>query len=970
MKKKILAVSIIASIALFTGCGENSATENTSGLADNTNVTDTVTSTTKKIDDSLKFTIERGPVYAATVLDSVGQKAKFLGRGGIYEFESDVTYPITVTGGYIDIDRNGVINVGEVEMESSLTTEEGNVITIISTIASIPAFVESFNSIGIDLNSIKGFTTNESYIVAAISDVIYPLVVKDYNGSFIELSKVDFKDIGNSIKKRINMYKSLTGGEIYVEENNILNTMGARRLTSDDMSTVLTELRLTVPDTIDSSNLVSKERLSFGNSGIDINALLTDVSAYYDSVIAKAISNDLVYTSINKFNSKFQSLLNERGSTFTLKDYLAIQTELMLTTDFTYDEFNLFKDYFMGLSAIMTNHNIYVPSIINKVPDSIIENAKRKLVVLETSFLNTNSITSKNITILKSFTSKIQRLLDYKRTNFSVNDIEQLALDSLSVANSQGFAGFNTYKNIVINEMTKYSELSTEECAASFIKTNSGVCIPEDKIELGICQDGFESLPSGACALIPCNKNEIRNTDGLCEINTNCDIGYKLSNIGICTLITADDCIDGYETDLTGNCVLSCLDGYHLATDGTCKLTCNVGEFLNAAGTCEISCSTGYKLNAAGDTCELTCDPSFGDDGTGTCVRECQDGETLDVAHDQCIPICAYNEDYNFNINACEAVCKDGFTFNNGHCDVTDETYAKYTKLLDNRQFELIDKSIEALTLSKDFYAWAGENYKYASFTSISEKVIVDDINTLKDLKTEMGRYKTELFEDKGGLSEPKLNTPAYTVNLGFNNSKKAPSSIKRAPSTPIIIDGDLINCGYFDTVGLDHNMTDPECKITITCDYLAYDSPTMVSGETCFSDINTGVVKYRTDLVFVEWAKFFEMKTIHPHTNVAIPTHTSVKFPTVSSFYDTAYNYSDTYFIDSIVEACGVEKYKENLFKDMIGNAFPTRDASIISVLTTMKDGSAARAVYYDTLLKNDFGYDKGCLYLFSTGK
>ena len=116
-KKIILLSSITALTLLMSGCGESSNSLNPANVASNI------------------VTVERGPLLGATVIDANNNVAIELGNGQ-YSFEKSITHPITSTDGYIDINRNGQVDAGEIKNTLILKSVEGNVITIASTIAS------------------------------------------------------------------------------------------------------------------------------------------------------------------------------------------------------------------------------------------------------------------------------------------------------------------------------------------------------------------------------------------------------------------------------------------------------------------------------------------------------------------------------------------------------------------------------------------------------------------------------------------------------------------------------------------------------------------------------------------------------------------------------------------------------------------------------------------------------------------
>ncbi|XPV68008.1 MAG: hypothetical protein ACNI25_11930 [Halarcobacter sp.] len=83
---------------------------------------------------STTFTVERGAIVNATVKDDNGQVAKQIPNTNQYVFDDKVKYPVSVSGGFIDIDGNGIKNTDDIDLDMILSTYSGNTITLISTI--------------------------------------------------------------------------------------------------------------------------------------------------------------------------------------------------------------------------------------------------------------------------------------------------------------------------------------------------------------------------------------------------------------------------------------------------------------------------------------------------------------------------------------------------------------------------------------------------------------------------------------------------------------------------------------------------------------------------------------------------------------------------------------------------------------------------------------------------------------------
>ena len=102
MKIKIVGLSIVTSMFLI-GCGGS----NTDATAEN------------------GILVERGPVIGSYVVDSAGNQAVNVGEGK-YQFSSAPVYPITAIGGYMDVDRDGLITVNDAKLDMPLTIQANN----------------------------------------------------------------------------------------------------------------------------------------------------------------------------------------------------------------------------------------------------------------------------------------------------------------------------------------------------------------------------------------------------------------------------------------------------------------------------------------------------------------------------------------------------------------------------------------------------------------------------------------------------------------------------------------------------------------------------------------------------------------------------------------------------------------------------------------------------------------------------
>jgi hypothetical protein len=90
--------------------------------------------TSSKTDNSTIVNVERGAVLNATVKDASNQVATWNKGTNSYTFKNSITYPISVTGGFVDIDSDGIKNNSDFDLDLELKSSSGKNVTLISTI--------------------------------------------------------------------------------------------------------------------------------------------------------------------------------------------------------------------------------------------------------------------------------------------------------------------------------------------------------------------------------------------------------------------------------------------------------------------------------------------------------------------------------------------------------------------------------------------------------------------------------------------------------------------------------------------------------------------------------------------------------------------------------------------------------------------------------------------------------------------
>ena len=164
--KKINGLVLSALTAAFlVGCGGGSSSGSSSSSSSGTNSGGSTTPALSATD----VTVERGAVYGSTVTDANGQVATQKTGTNVYTFATTPVYPITASGGIIDIDNNG-IDEGDIELTTVLTSYS-NVVTPITTYLGNPA-TDSGKAKLAKLKEIAGVASDDDFFKKAPSELL------------------------------------------------------------------------------------------------------------------------------------------------------------------------------------------------------------------------------------------------------------------------------------------------------------------------------------------------------------------------------------------------------------------------------------------------------------------------------------------------------------------------------------------------------------------------------------------------------------------------------------------------------------------------------------------------------------------------------------------------------------------------------------------------------------------------------
>ncbi len=219
MKKNFLYGSLIAATLIFSGCGSSDTTTQDPTYND--------------------ITVERGPVYGSYVVDANGQRAYNL-ENNTYRFRTTPTYPITAYGGYIDANRDGVIDGNDTALTIplSLNGQNRNKLTIATTLASMSDELknEILNTYGLSEDELFTLTPSTSLEVSAISDEVFKYCIEN-NTSVEDINITTMQDtLKSRIQARIQINETLALTKTLLEiatENEVILV--------DDLNITLTD---------------------------------------------------------------------------------------------------------------------------------------------------------------------------------------------------------------------------------------------------------------------------------------------------------------------------------------------------------------------------------------------------------------------------------------------------------------------------------------------------------------------------------------------------------------------------------------------------------------------------------------------------------------------------------------------------------------------------------------------------------
>ncbi|MCJ8344835.1 DUF2202 domain-containing protein [bacterium] len=238
-RSQLCSLALTSMGVFLIGCG--------AGAAANDSLTDSA------ISASYDMTVERGPVLGATVIDAEGKIAIPQGDG-VYRFETEPVYPVDATGGYIDVDGDGVITTSDRRLDLPLRSRKGKAITVLTTIAE-DSDAKNFllQSLNLSESDLYNKVPRNSAAIAALSDSIFEDCITN--------TCVDLKTFG---KGRLETLKSALEAEISNYEGAVALGTTSRAIAIDREKAMFARLNtipnLSANELIDAEEMVNNAR--------------------------------------------------------------------------------------------------------------------------------------------------------------------------------------------------------------------------------------------------------------------------------------------------------------------------------------------------------------------------------------------------------------------------------------------------------------------------------------------------------------------------------------------------------------------------------------------------------------------------------------------------------------------------------------------------------------------------------------
>jgi hypothetical protein len=338
MKTSIVQLITIASFGIsMVACGSSGGGDNSTSSGTGTNANTSVT-------------VERGAIFGATVTDSSSpaQTATATLNSNVYTFAKAPIFPVNATGGYIDVDNDGIITPADAKLNMDLKSYSYNVTPVTTYIADVNKtlrdtklnnLVTLFSGSGISAEDLLQLPSQAKVDSIILNNAIY----QQY-----EESGVSVKDINET-----ELNSTIADIKIFISQKNITEDSNfANNLEKELIQELKSNDKVESP----SDTEISKYDNSFGHTGtstepqahIDVRELsgytvVTDPNSATYKTISYIFSANLQVELVYDRKDGGQEVYN---GTYEIRDTTS-QVYMLFTIDPTnsiYKSYSLFYD--------------------------------------------------------------------------------------------------------------------------------------------------------------------------------------------------------------------------------------------------------------------------------------------------------------------------------------------------------------------------------------------------------------------------------------------------------------------------------------------------------------------------------------------------------------------------------------------------------------------------------------------------
>ncbi|MEA2049782.1 MAG: hypothetical protein U9O56_03550, partial [Campylobacterota bacterium] len=244
--------------------------------------------------------VEKAAVYDSVVEDSAGNIAYQLGDSSTYRFSVVPTYPITATGGYMDINNDKVINSYDAILDINLSSYTNNLTTVSTYLASIDDTSNREDA----LTTLAGlFETTTNELLKTPFTTTDENAIKAFAALYVAI-KENNKE-ANATIDQITTSKIAVTNAITLDGNETLEDIAVKyeeQIVKDTTNTISDDIGLpNIETSEDSIVILQGNQISMDINITDNNSTKTIVNSFdTDVAVASATDNALLIQAIGE----------------------------------------------------------------------------------------------------------------------------------------------------------------------------------------------------------------------------------------------------------------------------------------------------------------------------------------------------------------------------------------------------------------------------------------------------------------------------------------------------------------------------------------------------------------------------------------------------------------------------------------------------------------------------------------------